>query len=345
MQTIIKKIDADEFGSAVTCSHFGDSPLPLVIQPANEKHRDLDALLDWASAHRDALDRAIADHGAVLLRDFAVDDTAQFEKVSELFPAYEMGYEGGATARAQIAGKVFEATRVPPDVWIMLHQEMAYMRTYPAKLAFFCKIAAEGGGETTIGDMRKFTAALPPQLLEEIASKGVRYQRNFRSPDTRDERSNPVFNHRTWVEAFYTEDRNEVEADCHARGLDFEWLPDGSITTWNTLPGTARHKRDGDTVYFSQLHTQIPHPRWMGANWDAYSAVYKADVAKPYDASFGDGTPLSDADIRTIYDGLDRITVSFPWQHGDVLFVDNIHTAHGRNPFVGKRDVQVALLA
>lgn len=345
MQPTIKKLQRDEFGDEVTCGFFDESPLPLLIQPARETQRSVDALLDWANTHRDALDRAIADHGAVLLRDFAIDNTAQFEKVSELFPAYEMGYEGGATARAQIAGKVFEATRVPPDVWIMLHQEMAYMRSYPAKLAFFCNIAAERGGETTIGDMRKFTAALPKRLLAQIAEKGVRYQRNFRSPDCTDARANPVFNHRSWSEAFYTEDKNEVEADCRARGLEFEWLADGSITTWNTLPGTARHARDGDTVYFSQLHTQIPHPRWMHANWEAYSAVYKPGVARPYDASFGDGTPLSDADIRTIYDGLDKITVAFPWQHGDVLFVDNIHTAHGRNPFVGKRDVQVALLA
>lgn len=345
MPAPLEQIDSNEFGKAVVCSSFGDSPLPLVIQPADEKQRDPAALMEWAHAHTDALDRAIADHGAVLLRDFAIDDTAQFEKVSELFPAYAMGYEGGATARARIAGKVFEATRVPADVWIMLHQEMAYMRSYPAKLAFFCNIAATRGGETTLGDMRKFTAALPPRLFAEIAGKGVRYQRNFRAPTGCDDaRANPVFNHRTWVEAFYTSDKHEVEADCRQRGLDFEWLPDGSITTWNTLPGTACHARDGDTVYFSQLHTQIPHPRWMGANWEAYSAVYTPGVAKPYDASFGDGTPLSDADIRTIYDGLDKITVSFPWQHGDVLFVDNIHTAHGRNPYTGSRDVQVALL-
>ena len=38
-----------------------------------------------------------------------------------------------------------------------------------------------------------------------------------------------------------------------------------------------------------------------------------------------------------------RLEVSFPWQHGDVLLVDNVLTAHGRNPFRGERKLLVAM--
>jgi alpha-ketoglutarate-dependent taurine dioxygenase len=37
--------------------------------------------------------------------------------------------------------------------------------------------------------------------------------------------------------------------------------------------------------------------------------------------------------------------VSFPWQAGDAMFVDNFLVAHGRAPFTGDREVQVALFA
>ena len=37
-------------------------------------------------------------------------------------------------------------------------------------------------------------------------------------------------------------------------------------------------------------------------------------------------------------------TIAVPWQNGDILMIDNILTFHGRNPYTGHRDVQVALL-
>ncbi len=36
-------------------------------------------------------------------------------------------------------------------------------------------------------------------------------------------------------------------------------------------------------------------------------------------------------------------TVREPWQSGDLLLVDNIRTAHSREPYEGPREVLVAL--
>jgi alpha-ketoglutarate-dependent taurine dioxygenase len=36
-------------------------------------------------------------------------------------------------------------------------------------------------------------------------------------------------------------------------------------------------------------------------------------------------------------------TVAFPWQKGDLLMLDNMLVAHGRNPFSGERKVIVSM--
>ena len=36
-------------------------------------------------------------------------------------------------------------------------------------------------------------------------------------------------------------------------------------------------------------------------------------------------------------------TVRQPWQAGDVMLVDNVRTAHSREPFEGPREVLVAM--
>ena len=35
--------------------------------------------------------------------------------------------------------------------------------------------------------------------------------------------------------------------------------------------------------------------------------------------------------------------IIFPWQEGDVMLLDNMSVAHGREPYVGEREVIVAM--
>ena len=258
---------------------------------------------------------------------------------------FGLSYAGGATPRAAIKGRVYEASRVSAQMRIMLHQEMAYLPHYPGRLAFFCQRPAESGGATTVGDMRAFTARLPRHLREAVESRGVMHTRNFRAPHQLDGRETPVFNHRTWQEAFYTDDPAEAEAACRAQDLEFHWLDDGSLSVVHRAPGFVDHPATGERVWFNHFASQVIHPRWMKDAYPAFHAVYGNDLPRPTDTRYGDGGRIADADFEAIHDLLDAITVDFPWQKGDVLLLDNILTAHGRSPYIGDRDVQVSLLA
>ena len=63
----------------------------------------------------------------------------------------------------------------------------------------------------------------------------------------------------------------------------------------------------------------------------------------PRNVYYGDGTPIEDALVAQIEQLYWDSSVQFPWQVGDVLWVDNMLVAHARNPYVGPRKIVVAM--
>ena len=335
-------------GDDVTTGRPHRAGPPLVIQPNDVSLRsDPEAARDWFASRHDVIGNLIADVGAVLLRGFPIQQTAGFAAMMNHFPRHVHGYRGGATPRAELGPGVYEATQVAASVDIKLHQEMAYLADYPSKLAFFCNVAAETGGETIIGDMRRFTRELDPDFVDELERRGVSYHRNFRadaSPHGSDEHAKIY--HATLEQGFGTTDRSQIEEDCRILGMDTEWLDDGSLSITLVRDAFASHPVGGDRVYFNHILTQIIDPDWLGETYEPFLDLYdRAGRPRPYHVTYGDGSPIPLERHRAVDAGLKTVAVGSPWESGDVMIVDNVYTAHGRNPFTGHRDVQVALLA
>src|SRR3546814_637490 len=145
----------------VTHSPFDEHGLPLIVAPATPSlTKDPIAVQSWFEEHHRTLEDLLPIHGGVVLRGFAIPDTAAFNAMIERYDTDPMGYAGGLTPRSNISGKVFEASRVPADQKIILHQEMGYLPSYPKMVAFYCLTPSETGGCTTIGDARRLQAKI-----------------------------------------------------------------------------------------------------------------------------------------------------------------------------------------
>ena len=70
--------------------------------------------------------------------------------------------------------------------------------------------------------------------------------------------------------------------------------------------------------------------------------VYGAD-GLPFNTRFGNGDPIGEDVVQLLNDAYEANTVREPWQAGDLLLVDNLRTAHSREPFTGPRDVVVGM--
>lgn len=241
-----------------------------------------------------------------------------------------LSYEFGSTPRSKVEQGVYTSTEYPAHQWIPLHNEQAYTRQWPMRIWFYCQTAASEGGETPIADSREVYRRLDPAIRQRFINKELMYVRNYGNGlDV------------PWQQVFNTEDPTEVERYCRSQDIAWSWKEDGELRTHQVCQAIATHPRTGDTVWFNQAH--LFHVSALEADVrDALLAVVDEEDL-PRHVYYGDGSPIEDDildEIRAVYDS---VTVSFPWQQGDVLMLDNMLTAHGRAPFKGPRRVVVAM--
>src|SRR5262249_27220182 len=141
------------------------------------------------------------------------------------------------------------------------------------------------------------------------------------------------------AEAFGTEDRGAIEGYCRANAIEFEWHPDGELRTRQRRSAVGRHPITGTRCWFNQI--AFLHEWTMDPEVREYLAdVYGAD-GLPFNTRFGDGEAISEDVVALLNQVYEANTAREPWQAGDLMLVDNIRTAHSREPFVGSREVLV----
>jgi alpha-ketoglutarate-dependent taurine dioxygenase len=283
----------------------------------------------WAAEHRDALRAFVAEHGALLVRGLGLRGVEEIAAVFRQLGNLMTEREAFAARRRHLQG-LYSSSKWPPNQPMCMHHEVSYALEPPGLMLFACLVAPEGGGATPVADSPTVLDALPGDLVERFERVGWLLVRNYNDDVGA-----------SFAEAFGTEDRDAVESYCRSNAIEFEWRKGGALRTRQRRNAVVRHPLTGRRCWFNQVAflnewTMAPEVR------EYLVDVYGED-GLPFNTRFGNGDPIGADVVQAINEAYERNTVRERWQAGDVLLVDNVRTAHGREPFEGPREVLVAL--
>ncbi len=290
---------------------------------------DLSAFI---GANKPAVDAALDRAGALLFRGFDVPDPLAFDAAIEAYGEAGFTYEDSLSnaVRTNVTPRVFTANEAPPETEIFLHHEMAQTPLFPAKLFFYCEIAAERGGATplcrsdwVLDQLR----AANPEFVARVEAEGVRYTNVM--PGRDDAGSGQG---RSWRSTLSVADQAGAEARLSELGYSWEWLEDESLRVTTAALPAVRELAGGGTSFFNQLIAAFRG--WADSRNDPNRAI-----------TFGGGEPITPQDMADAIRIADELTHDLTWEAGDVALLDNYQVMHGRRPFAGKRRVLASLIA
>jgi alpha-ketoglutarate-dependent taurine dioxygenase len=304
---------------------------PLLVTPHNKNvQQDKKSFQNWVSANKEQLHELLIKHGAVLFRGFPVESSDEFEQMLDQTNYKNMPYVGGAAPREQVtASRIVTANESPATETIPFHHEMAQVPTPPGYIFFYCETASETGGATSLlhsGEICKKFFDIDPKFAKKVEEQGVRYIRIM--PEVTDKNSAIG---RSWKETFLVETREQAEEKMREAGMSWEWLEDGNLKTeTQTLPGIRFDEETKQKVFFNSIGAV--YTGWNDARNQGKKAVSTAD-----------GEPMDDEVLSKLVQEMDKSCVNFPWQAGDVLWINNYTVLHARQPFEGKRRILASI--
>jgi alpha-ketoglutarate-dependent taurine dioxygenase len=320
-----KAVDLSHFNPVRESQSSPEQTLPLIMEPA----ADQVDLADWARNNRDYVEQKLHQHGAILFRGFNLSTPTDFERVAAAIYK-EIYAEYGDLPREGVAGKIYTSTPYPEDKAILYHNEGSHMNRWPTRISFFCVVAAKEGGCSPIVDCRKVYQRLDPKIREKFETMGLMYVRNF--SDGLDV---------SWQRFFQTEDRAVVEESCRKQGITCEWTGKDNLRVKQRCRAVLQHPVTGEMSFFNQVQLHHVHCLDAAVRQSLLSIFKREDL--PRHVYYGDGSPIEDAVMDHVGEVYEQNAVRFQWRPTDMVTLDNMLTAHARDPFVGPRKIVVAL--
>jgi len=286
--------------------------------------------LNWVTEHREALRAFVTEHGAILVRGLGLRDADETAAVFRQLTNGLMTEREAFASRRIYSNGVYSSSAWPANQQMFMHHELSYRLEFPGLMLFACLGAPTRGGVTGVSDAPTVLNALPPALVKRFVREGWMLIRNYNDEIGA-----------SYPQAFGTEDRGAVERYCRANAIEFEWQPDGGLRTRQRRSAIVRHPVTGQLCWFNQIAflnewTLDPEIR------EYLVDVYGSD-GLPFNTCFGNGDPIGENIVQLLNQVYEAKTMREPWQAGDLMLVDNVRSAHSREPFEGPREVLVGL--
>jgi alpha-ketoglutarate-dependent taurine dioxygenase len=317
------------------CIRVSPSRIDYVTEPgkpiiATVAVRDVGESREWIRDNKDAIRSVLDEHGVLYLRGLSIGSAADFREIRDVLIDTPAPYQEKATPRSDFGGGVLSSTDFPADQRIAMHNENSYVLTFPGVLIFCCLTSPAEGGATPVADVRRVLEKIPQPLVRRFREVGWGLRRNY-------------VEHLglSWQTAFASQSPDAVAEYCRSNQIHEEWLDDARLRTTQRRSATIRHPRTGEETWFNHV-----------AFWSEWSLdpdfrqvlieSFGAD-GLPFNTYFGDGERIEREHIDAINEAYRAATVRETWQPGDVMIVDNMLAAHGRDPYQGDRRILVAM--
>lgn len=284
----------------------------------------------WVGEHADELRGLLLEHGAVLLTGAPVQGPAELARVRDAFGATPAVPHEQFATRRDLGDGVYAAHDWAADREMCHHHEQSYAAAYPRLLLMAGGAEPAGGVTLLLGDTRRVLDHLPSAIVEKFRAEGWLLIRNYR----------PYLGLK-WAAAFGVDTPAAVEERCAQRRIEFTWERDGSLRTKQRRAAIVEHPVTGETCWFND----IAFLNQWAVDDSERGVLLKTFGAEgmPLNTFYGDGEPLDEAAFKALLDAYDRTTRRVTLAPGELLLVDNILTAHGREPYTGEWDLAVAL--
>jgi len=309
------------------------SPLDLDQQPGKPPIVHVETTgqaPSWATEHREAVRAVVAEHGSVLIRGLGLRDPAETGAVFARLAASLMSEKEAFAPRQTYTEGVYSSSHWPPHQPMCMHNELSYTLEFPGLIMFACLTAPTDGGATGVADSSAVLDALPSELTSQFEREGWLLTRNYN-----DEIGATV------AEAFGTDNRDAVERYCRANAIEFEWQPDGGLRTSQRRSAIVHHPRTGQRCWFNQI--AFLNEWTLDPEVHEYLVELYGSDGLPFNTRHGNGEAIGEDIVALLNNIYDSNTAREPWHAGDLMLVDNIRTAHSREPFDGPREVLVGI--
>ncbi len=286
---------------------------------------------EWVEENKYLLEDMLLKQGGLILRNFNLHSVSEFNRIVQSFTPELLEYVYRSTPRKKLGGKIYTATEYPAERVIPLHNENSYSKSWPYKIFFFSVIVASEGGETPIADSRNVYKRIDQQVRSKFENHGVMYIRNYtRGIDL------------NWQEVFQTERKEEAERYCKEHQIEFEWKEGApELTTRQACQATLIHPVSGEPVWFNQAH--LFHISALDEESRLSLIKELGEENLPRNALYGNGELIEEEALNHIREAYNQEKIKFRWHKGDIMILDNILMAHGRETYKGERKVAVAM--